>query len=151
MGIRNQFWMQVAEKVSSCSKDPNTKVGAVILDEDDRVVSTGYNGMLAGVKEESMWQGSRELKHHCVIHAEMNAMLFARRPLKGCVMYTTHGPCANCLKHALQAGINEIYYQEVYRKFTSEEKQAIYTMIYEAKAKVWNVQTNEPYIGELYA
>jgi len=53
----------------------------------------------------------RPIKYYLVIHAEMNAILFAKRNLENCTLYTLYGPCENCLKHAMQAGIKKIIYK----------------------------------------
>lgn len=112
--MRNYFF-ELAKTVATASKDFNTKVGAIIVDVNGKVVSTGYNGMVAGCNEEAMW--SKQNKHACVIHAEMNAALFSRRAdLVGCHVYCTHAPCINCLKHLLQLGVRKFFYLELQTK-----------------------------------
>ena len=105
------YFMNIAHEVAKKSKDPSTQVGAVIVSEDNEPISFGYNGMVRGCDEKEMtWD--RPLKYNLVIHAEMNAILFAKRSLKGAKLYVTHAPCDNCLKHVLQTGIREIYYAD---------------------------------------
>jgi len=53
----------------------------------------------------------RPIKYYLVIHAEMNAILFAKRDLENCTLYTLYGPCENCLKHLMQSGIKRIVYK----------------------------------------
>lgn len=105
----NKWFLGMAEYVSTASKDPSTKVGAVIVDTDRTVVSMGYNGFPRGVEDSPERLNDRETKNLHVVHAERNALLFAHRPLKGCVLYTTpFMPCAACAGMVIQAGITEV-------------------------------------------
>lgn len=109
----DSYFMRVAQTISTKSKDPNTKVGAVIVDGDNKIVSTGYNGMVKGIKEKELWKNKKPY----VIHAEMNAALFSRRPdLRGCQVYVTHAPCINCMKHLFQLGVRVIFYESASTK-----------------------------------
>jgi dCMP deaminase len=100
-------FMQLAQLVSTWSKDPSTKVGAVIVDADRRIVSCGYNGAPKGCIEPSGF--SREQKLYRTIHAEANALHFAG-DVKGCTIYITAAPCANCAGHIIQRGITRVVY-----------------------------------------
>ena len=147
----NEYFMNIAQAISFKSKDPSTKVGALIVDKDNRIISTGYNGFVAKCDENFMTQ-NRPMKYQLVVHAELNALLFAHKAVKGFKLYTTHGPCANCLKHILQAGIREIYYKDagiVRDRGTPEEKEAIIRLINSTKAKVINIDTDVEYVIEL--
>lgn len=126
----SEYFMGVAEKVALKSKDPSTKVGAIIIDQQKRVISTGFNGMVAGCDEASMWE-PRSMKYLTVIHAELNAILYAHRNLHGHVMYCTHAPCVNCLKHSLQAGIRTIYYgnSDIMKRTEFEANVAVQRLI----------------------
>lgn len=104
--------MDIALAVSAKSKDPNTQVGAVLVSAEDKVVATGYNGMVKGAVEKQMW----DPKHPYVIHAEMNALLYAGREARGCQMFVTHAPCSQCLKHLLQAGVHVVIYDQLTTK-----------------------------------
>lgn len=99
-------FLDMAEHVSAWSKDPSTKVGAVIASEDKRIVSVGFNGFPSGVSDIEV---PRERKYLRVIHAEDNAILFSRRDLRGCSIFVTHPPCANCAGKIIQSGIVEVY------------------------------------------
>jgi len=98
-------FMQMAELVSAWSKD-ETPVGAVIVDSKNRIISVGFNGLPAGVSDEKeIYDGSNRV----VIHAEMNAMLFAGRDLTGCTIYTAPLPtCAHCAAPIIQSGITRV-------------------------------------------
>lgn len=134
------YFIQIAKEVSSKSKDPSSKVGCVIADEKHRPVSFGFNGFVAGCDESKLSWTEKNKKYATVIHAEMNAIIFAnRKDLSGCVAYITHSPCESCLKHMLQAGIREIHYEDVsiVRDRGSEDgKWAIKALIEATGAKV---------------
>jgi dCMP deaminase len=90
------------------SKDPSTKVGAVICDEDNRVVSIGYNGFPKGIKDDDRLQ-DREKKYSLIVHAERNAMLFATTSMKNCTLYTyPFLPCSLCAGMVIQCGIKRV-------------------------------------------
>lgn len=101
------FWfIGLAKYVASASKDPSTKVGAVIADKDRRVVSLGYNGLPRGVEDSHERLNDRNLKYKMIVHAERNALLFARGSVQGCTIYTwPMMPCATCCSMIIQAGI----------------------------------------------
>lgn len=106
----DEYFINIAEQVAKKSKDPSTKTGCVIVDNKKRPVSFGYNGFIGGCDETIMTQ-ERPLKYLLVIHAEMNAILFSRRDLENCTLYSLYAPCENCLKHIIQAGIKKIIYK----------------------------------------
>ncbi len=97
---------EMAALVSTWSKDPSPQVGAVIADPLHRVVSVGYNGLPHGMLDDPKILENRELKNSCIIHAEENAILFARRDLSGCTIYTYPvPPCGGCASKIRQSGI----------------------------------------------
>ncbi|NCA14162.1 MAG: hypothetical protein EBS89_08535, partial [Proteobacteria bacterium] len=75
----DRWFLGLAHYVSTASKDPSTKVGAVIVDAERRVVSVGYNGLPRGVEDSEERLHNREVKYKMIIHAERNAILFAQR------------------------------------------------------------------------
>lgn len=102
-------FLEMAEFVSCWSKDPSTKVGAVITDEKNRVVSIGYNGLPQGVEDTDERLNNRELKYKLIVHGERNAILFAGRSVEGCTLYTwPFMPCATCAGMVIQAGIQRV-------------------------------------------
>lgn len=109
----DEYFMEIAEVVASRSKDPSSKMGCVIVDENKRVVSLGYNGMLQGADESKMTLSERPMKYYFAIHSEMNALIFAKRDLTGCTVYNRVATCENCLKYCLQAGITRFVYKEL--------------------------------------
>ena len=107
--------MGIALLSSLRSKDPNTKVGACIVDDDNKVVSIGYNGMPRHIDEENLsWNKGEGLdsKYLYVCHAEFNAILNTRNgsALKNCILYVTLFHCNECAKAIIKVGIKEVVY-----------------------------------------
>lgn len=98
----------IAEVTASRSRDPGTKVGAVILRKDKSIVSVGYNGFPRAMPDYEEWYANREEKLDRIIHAELNAIIQARTDLTGCSMAVTHPPCIECAKNIIAAGISLI-------------------------------------------
>lgn len=103
-------FLSMAKLVSTWSKDPSTKVGAVIVDTQRRIVSTGYNGLPSGVRDTGIRLHNRETKLRCTIHAEENALLFAHRSVLHCTLVTSHHSCASCAAKIIQSGISLVLY-----------------------------------------
>ena len=108
----NTIWdsrfLRIAEEVSTWSKDPSTKVGAVVVDNNNRIVSTGYNGFPQRVADDDRLN-DRTAKYIRIVHAEINALLFANRPVTNCRIYTyPFLPCPRCAGPLIQAGINMV-------------------------------------------
>lgn len=102
-------FVDLAQHISSWSKDPSTKVGAVIFDDDKRIVSVGYNGFPKNVYDSEEKYQNREVKYKMVIHAEMNSIIFSQKNLKGCSIATwPFISCANCTTAIIQSGIKRI-------------------------------------------
>lgn len=107
-------FLDLAEHIATWSKDPSTKVGAVLAN-DRRVVSVGYNGFPQGVNDDPALYADREYKYEHVVHGEMNAILFAGRSVDGCTLYTIPFlPCSRCAAMVIQAGIWRVvsYYND---------------------------------------
>lgn len=111
-------FMALAEHVADWSYDPSTKVGAVIVDDKNRVVSLGYNGFPRGIKDLPERYNDRELKLLFVCHAERNALDNAPHSVEGCTMYVPLMPCNECAKSIIQNGIRKV----VTYKPTREDK-----------------------------
>jgi len=122
----HEYYLQIAGIAAKKSKDPSSQVGCVIVDSNNKIVSTGFNGFVAGCDEDQMTY-DRPMKYNLIIHAEMNALMFANQSVKGCTVYVTHHPCDNCFKHLLQAGIEKIYYESksVLERFSQDQLEAI--------------------------
>lgn len=111
----DQYFMGVAQLSALRSKDPNTQVGACIVNQDKRIVGIGYNGLPRGC-EDDVFPWEREAKNTTltkypyVVHAEANAILNATKELKGSSIFVTLFPCNECMKLIIQSGITEIVY-----------------------------------------
>lgn len=104
-------YLEVASLISTWSKDPSTKVGAVIV-RDNYIVATGYNGFPQGIEDSPERLNNRQTKNRFVMHAEMNAILQAGEKCKGATLYCTHIPCARCMNPIIQSGIQKIVFLE---------------------------------------
>jgi dCMP deaminase len=101
-------FLELAKHVASWSKDPNTKVGAVIVNDNRQVLSLGYNGFPRGVEDRVSRYSDRETKRLFVAHAERNALDNAYVDVRGATLYTTLCPCNECAKSIVQKGIKRV-------------------------------------------
>lgn len=109
----DEYFMGIAMLAAMRSKDPNTQVGACIVNKDNIIVSTGYNGMPKGCSDDEYpWERTGEAtKYPFVVHAELNAILNAAgRDVRGSRIYVSLFPCNECAKAIIQSGIKEILY-----------------------------------------
>ncbi len=111
----DEYFMGIAIFTSLRSKDPSSKVGAVIVNKKNRIVGTGYNGFVAGIDESNFsWQREGEwlnTKYPYVVHAEANAILNSTSSnLENCRIYATLFPCNECAKQIAQKEIKEVIY-----------------------------------------
>ena len=114
----DDYFLQIARVAATKSKDPSTKVGAVIVRPDHSIVSMGYNGFPRGIADTYKRLHDRETKYSLIIHGEMNAILSARESLAGYTLYTVpFMPCDRCFVHVIQAGIRRV----VYTKATDDQ------------------------------
>ncbi len=111
-----EYFMAVAELSAQRSKDPNTQVGACIVNKNKRIIGIGYNGFPAGCSDDELpWSREGDFldtKYPFVCHAEMNAITNAtnRPDLVGASLYVSLFPCNECAKLIVQAGIAEVVY-----------------------------------------
>lgn len=110
------FFMATALLMSKRSKDPVSQVGACIVDSDNLIVSTGYNGMPTGCNDDDFPWGKDSVsdlknKFVYVCHAEMNAIFYKRSiNVKDYTIYVTRFPCIECAKIIIQSGIKNVVY-----------------------------------------
>ena len=110
MNINTKNWdtrfLDQAKLISTWSKDPSTKTGAVIVAPSGSIVSTGYNGFPQKMEDKVELYANREEKYSRIIHCEMNAAMYAKKDLTGCTLYTyPFISCDRCFVHMLQLGI----------------------------------------------
>jgi dCMP deaminase len=111
----DEYFMGVALLSGQRSKDPNTRVGACIVNLQNKIVGAGYNGLPMGCDDEDFpWSKKGEFletKYPFVCHAELNAILNnIGMDLSGCRIYTALFPCNECSKAIIQAGIREVIF-----------------------------------------
>jgi len=135
----NQFFMEIAEMYAGQSTCSKIQVGAIIV-RNKRIISTGYNGVPSGEKHCNVhyypiWEnkykflydtfeqftkssifleGHAKFSNENEIHAEQNAINFARQDVSDCDMYVTYSPCLYCAKNILTSGIKKVYYKNIY-------------------------------------
>ena len=101
-------FLDLARKISEWSKDPSTKVGAVVADKKT-IVSVGYNGLPSNITDTDEILSNRALKYRLIIHAEINALNFAARDIQGCTIYTyPFMPCHICADTIIKSGITRV-------------------------------------------
>lgn len=105
-------YTHLAKEISTWSKDPSTKVGAVVIGNNGEVLSQGYNGFPRSIKDTPQRLKDREKKYNLVVHAEMNAIYNASLngvSLKGSTLYVYGLPiCNECAKGVIQVGIDKV-------------------------------------------
>jgi dCMP deaminase len=109
----NLRFMDLAKQVSTWSKDPSKKIGAVVVGSKRQILSTGYNGFPRGIEDTDERLNDRDLKYKYVVHAEMNAIYnatYTGTSLDGASMYVYGLPiCHECAKGIIQVGIKEVF------------------------------------------
>lgn len=136
-----KYFISLAKTAASRSKDPSTKVGCIVVSQDNVVVAMGYNGIPMGVRDlpERM---ERPFKYMWTAHAEENAVAFAARvgiPLAKGTAYITHAPCSRCARTLIQAGIKTVYVGDGATNMPEDEFTVASTMFEEAKVTVIKV------------
>ena len=111
----DEYFMGLALLSAERSKDPNSQVGACIVNSENKIVSVGYNGAPIGYDDDKDMTWEREgsfldTKYAYVCHSELNAILNSNTPVKGCKLYVTLFPCNECAKVIIQSGIKEFVY-----------------------------------------
>jgi dCMP deaminase len=105
-------FMKLAREISTWSKDPSSKIAAVIVNDERRILSTGYNGFPRGIEDTEERLNDREQKYPRIVHAEMNALfsaLYNGVSVKDATIYVWGLPiCAECTKSVIQSGIKRV-------------------------------------------
>jgi dCMP deaminase len=141
----DEYFMGVSLLAAKRSKDPNTQVGACIVDQNNIILSTGYNGFPYGCSDDDFpWnRKGDDTKYKYVVHAELNAILNANgKSLKGAKIYVDLFPCNECAKAIIQSGIAEIVY--LYDKYAdTPETIASKKMLTSAGVKLTKFSTEK--------
>lgn len=112
----DEYFMLQAMMASFKSKDPNTKVGCVFVDDNNHQLSMGYNGQIAGIDEtRTPWGNNKTVpldqqKYAYVVHSEANAILHAKANLSGSRCYVTLFPCHECAKMIATVKVKEVVF-----------------------------------------
>lgn len=133
----DEYFMGMALLSAKRSKDPQTQVGACIVNEDKKVVGLGYNGFPIGCSDDELpWDRKGDFldtKYPYVCHAELNAILNSTKDLKNCSIYVALFPCHECAKAIIQSGIKEVIYLS--DKYNGTESNTASKLMFE-KSKV---------------
>lgn len=108
-------FLKIAYEVASWSKDPGTKVGAVLV-SDRRIISQGYNGFPQGIDDSPERYSNRETKLAYTVHAEINAILNAAKngsKTNESTLYVTFSPCVGCASSVIQSGVKTVVCPDV--------------------------------------
>lgn len=129
-----EYFLRIADLVSTASPDPSTKCGCVLTDNDGRIVGTGYNGFAKGT--ENNWPLERPSKHLYVSHSETNAIINSNvilRHIGGGYAFVNRQCCHQCLIQMHNFGVHTVY--QIDRKFNSINEEAIQKVLEETKIK----------------
>jgi dCMP deaminase len=108
MSAWDRRFMELAQVISGWSKDPTTKVGCVLV-RNRRIMSTGFNGLPAGIEDRAERLEDRERKLLITLHAEDNCLLGVTESPRGATLYIwPMPPCAHCAARIIQAGIARV-------------------------------------------
>ena len=115
---KNKIFINIAKEVSNFSKDPRRKIGAISVDNDKKILSTGYNGFPRGILDSEEDWNNREIKNKFVVHAEANMVYNATYTgvsLKDSTIYVYGLPvCSNCALSLIQSGVKKVIYYHDY-------------------------------------
>jgi dCMP deaminase len=142
----DELFMRHVYLIASKSKDPRTRIGAVLVREK-RIISEGYNGICQGVVDNLPDRSERPEKYFFYEHAERNSVYGCAKfgiSTQGTTLYTPGIPCYDCARAVIQAGIVEIklhsqwaeYEKQIYREKWEEGFKRSYQMLKEAGVKV---------------
>ena len=108
----DERFMKLAREISTWSKDPSSKIGAVIVNDERRILATGYNGFPRGIADTEERLNDREQKYPRIVHGEMNALmnaLYSGVSVKDATIYVWGLPvCSECTKSVIQSGIKRV-------------------------------------------
>lgn len=105
------YALNIASVVSTRSPDPYKKVGAVVIDSENRIIACGYNGLAPGFDPPQEFWSDKATRKPYMIHAEINALSYVKRG-EGQMLVCTLKPCPACLLACIAHGIKTIWYKE---------------------------------------
>ena len=139
----------IADAISTLSKDPSTKIGAIIFDDIGAILSSGCNSFPCGVSHTDHRLDTRTIKYSYIVHAEANAISFAARNgvrlLGSNLLVTQLWPCSSCCKLIIQSGIKRVYVPKDLNASTQlrwkDDAEISKTMFREAKIEIIEYET----------
>lgn len=137
----DEYFMNLAHMTSQRSCDPSSQHGCVIVDQKHRVITMGYNGTVAGIPESDIdW--TRPQKYAWILHAEENAIAFAKESLDGATSYVTGPSCVKCLRLQLQMGIRDFVFGSLVSRCTLDdyEQKVCAIMLKKTASRVRNIE-----------
>ena len=139
MSSWDKKFTELANHIATWSKDRSTKVGAVVVNNRNKILSIGYNGFPIGVNDDVDERHSRPEKYEWVAHAEENCVLSAAEigvSLANCKIYCNYITFPRCCRAIIQSGINEVIYQHECVNSQSEPNPISKQMLMEARIRV---------------
>lgn len=115
----NEYFMSLVYLTALRSKDKSTKIGAIVVNDSNCIISTGYNSFPRGINDDKQERQERPEKYYWMSHGEENCISNAARngiSLHNCIMYTHGIPCMNCAKLIVQSGIKKVIVHEQWEK-----------------------------------
>lgn len=107
----NEWYLKGCYWVSEKSKDPSTKIGCILINQNNRIISCGYNGIPKGLEDSDNRLNNRTEKYKFVEHAERNCIYSAAQhgiSTLNSTLYINGYPCCDCARAIISAGINKI-------------------------------------------
>lgn len=153
----HEYYLNLLEPIAAKSKDPNTKLGCIIVGPDNEIRSTGFNSFprrVRDLRDEVPERFERPAKYKWIEHAERNGIYNAARcgiALKGCRLYIGIIPCVDCARAIIQAGISEVIYdqpkQDAYPGGATwiDDWKLVLTMFEEASVVLHGWSKNQPW------
>lgn len=145
--MTNSTWieryLQLAKHISTWSKDPSRKIGAVAVGSKGQILAQGFNGLPRGILDTDERLNDREVKYRYVVHAEMNVIYnasFNGVSLDGCDMYVYGLPvCSECAKGIIQVGVKRVFVltETEVPEIWDESFKLTRNMLQEAGIEVW--------------
>lgn len=133
------YYMNLAIAVSRRSTCLDKQVGAIVVNDAGKIISTGYNGAPKGLIHcTDCDYCHKEQGDSCIAtHAEANALLQAGQEAVGCILYVTHSPCLECSKLIINAKIKKVVAYEKYSKHTQCPKLCPDMLLHDAKIPIY--------------
>lgn len=118
----DKYFLNIAKTVSTRSEDVFIKHGAILVDSNNHIIGTGYNGLTVGFDRSLIDIHNRDERRPYMVHAEQNALLNSVLRPSYSTMYITGEPCVNCLLSMINFGVNRICYFDLIGSITENEK-----------------------------